>query len=423
MTLVESDRPASVRRGIDPARWPDVAVVPNRPLRAAVATRVFRHAVERLPLRVVEANGRRYGGGSLSDPLLQLRRPGSFFHRLGASGTIGFGEAYMAGDWTTDDLTGVVSAFAAHMRELVPAVFQRLRHAVLRRQPEADDNTVEGARSNIRRHYDLSNDLFKTFLDETLTYSSAVFDGEPAHSTEPLAEAQRRKIDRLLDAANVHEGTRLLEVGTGWGELSIRAAQRGAQVTTVTISIEQADLARERIEAAGLSERVDVQLRDYRMVRGEFDAIVSVEMIEAVGANHWREYFGTLDRALRPGGRVGLQAILQDDATVRATQDTYTWIRKYIFPGGQLASTEAINSTLRSHTRLHITDRYCFGRHYAETLRRWRARFEEQAGKVAALGFDDTFRRMWSLYLAYSEAGFRTGYLDVAQFTLAKPSG
>jgi len=309
------------------------------------------------------------------------------------------------------------------MRELVPAVFQRLRHAVLHRQPDTDDNTVEGSRANVRRHYDLSNDLFKTFLDETLTYSSAVFDGEPAHSPELLADAQRRKIDRLLDAANVHEGTRLLEVGTGWGELSIRAAQRGAQVTTLTISIEQADLARERIEAAGLSERVDVQLRDYRMVRGQFDAIVSVEMIEAVGANHWREYFGALDRALRPGGRVGLQAILQDDATVRATQDTYTWIRKYIFPGGQLASAEAINSTLRSHTRLHVIDRYSFGRHYAETLRRWRDRFEEQAGKVASLGFDDTFRRMWSLYLAYSEAGFRTGYLDVAQFTLAKPAG
>jgi cyclopropane-fatty-acyl-phospholipid synthase len=327
MTLVESDRPAS-QRGIDPVRWPDVAVVPNRPVRAAVATRIFRRTVERLPLRVVEAGGRRYGGGSASDPLLQLHRPSSFFHRLGAAGTIGFGEAYMAGDWTTDDLTGVVAAFASHMRELVPAVFQRLRHAVLHRQPDADDNTVEGARANVRRHYDLSNDLFKTFLDETLTYSSAVFDGEPAHSPELLADAQRRKIDRLLDAANVREGTRLLEVGTGWGELSIRAAQRGAQVTTLTISIEQADLARERIEAAGLSERVDVQLRDYRMVHGEFDAIVSVEMIEAVGANHWSEYFRTLDRALRPGGRVGLQAILQDDAIVRATQDTYTWIRK-----------------------------------------------------------------------------------------------
>ena len=162
-------------------------------------------------------------------------------------------------------------------------------------------------------------------------------------------------------------------------------------------------------------------LEDYRETTGRYDAIVSVEMIEAVGANHWDEYFTTIDRALEPGGRVGLQAILQDDYTVLATRDTYTWIRKYIFPGGQLASVEAIDRTITAHTRLRIADRYSFGRHYAETLRRWRARFEEQAAVVGKLGFDETFRRMWSLYLAYSEAGFRTGYLDVAQLTLTKP--
>jgi cyclopropane-fatty-acyl-phospholipid synthase len=293
---------------------------------------------------------------------------------------------------------------------------------VLHRQPEAHDNTVEGARQNIHHHYDLSNDLFKTFLDESMTYSSAIFNGEPYGADEDLADAQRRKVDRLLDAANVRTGSRVLEIGTGWGELAIRAAGRGATVTSLTISAEQAALARQRIEAAKLSHRASVLMQDYREAQGTYDSVVSVEMIEAVGANHWDEYFSTIDRLLVPGGRVGLQAILQDDYTVLATRDSYTWIRKYIFPGGQIASVEAIERVLARATSLRVADRYAFGRHYAETLRRWRQRFETRAKDVSNLGFDETFRRMWSLYLAYSEAGFRTGYLDVAQFTLTKPA-
>jgi cyclopropane-fatty-acyl-phospholipid synthase len=420
MTLVERGTGSSVRRHIDPSLWPDVATVPHTPVRAAVAKRVFQRAVAHLPLRVIEPNRSCYGGGVGSDPEFRLEHPESFYHRLGATGTIGFGEAYMAGDWTAEDLAGVLAAFASNMRELVPEFLHKLRHAVLSRMPECHDNTVEGARQNIHHHYDLSNDLFTTFLDESMTYSSAIFNGEPYGSDEDLAEAQRRKIDRLLDAASVGKGTRLLEIGTGWGELAIRAARRGAEVTSLTISVEQAELARERVAAEGLSDQVTVLLKDYREAQGNYDAIVSIEMIEAVGANHWNEYFGAIDRLLNPGGRVGLQAILQDDYTVLATRDTYTWIRKYIFPGGQLASVEAIDRTLKAGTALRISDRYSFGRHYAETLRRWRTRFDEQAQAVAALGFDETFRRMWSLYLAYSEAGFRTGYLDVTQFTLTK---
>jgi cyclopropane-fatty-acyl-phospholipid synthase len=418
MTAVDPRRTTLVPSDVDPGYWPDVAAVPNSPVRAAVARHIFRRAVSRLPVRVEESGGRRYGGGTTSDPLFRLNRPTAFFHRVGATGTIGFGEAYMAGDWDSDDLAGVLSAFAANMRDLVPAALQRLRHAVLRRQPAAEDNTVDGARRNIQRHYDLSNDLFKTFLDESLTYSAAVFNGEPYGADDDLAEAQRRKIDRLLDATAVGKDTRLLEIGSGWGELAIRAASRGAHVTTLTISTEQADLARQRIAAAGLSDRATVALQDYRQTHGEFDAVVSVEMIEAVGANHWDEYFGTVDRVLVPGGRFGLQAILHD--RVVATRDTYTWIRKYIFPGGQLPSDVAILKSIDGRTSLRIADRYSFGRHYAETLRRWRARFEARAAEVGRLGFDDTFRRMWSLYLAYSEAGFRTGYLDVAQFTMTK---
>jgi cyclopropane-fatty-acyl-phospholipid synthase len=407
---------------VDAQRWPDIATVPHKPVRAVIAKRIFRRAVRRLPLRVTEPTSW-YGGGTGSDPVMRLVRPDAFFARLGDSGTIGFGEGYMAGEWTTDDLTGVLSAFAANMRNMVPPILHKLRNAVLSRQPGAHDNTIEGARNNIHQHYDLSNELFQLFLDETMTYSSALFAGDPSHSGDSLAEAQRRKIDRLLDCAGVGRGTRLLEIGTGWGELALRAAERGAVVTTLTISTEQAALAEERIRAAGRTGQITVLLQDYRQVRGRFDAVVSVEMIEAVGANHWNEYFATIDRVLVPGGRVGLQAILQDDYTVLATKDTYTWIRKYIFPGGQLASVEAIERALAGHTALTISDRYSFNRHYAETLRRWRSRFEERADEVQALGFDETFRRMWSLYLAYSEAGFRTGYLDVQQMTLTKAAG
>jgi cyclopropane-fatty-acyl-phospholipid synthase len=418
---VTSSGPAKTASGhVDPHRWPDITAVPHTPARAAIAKRLFHHAVRRLALRVVEPTAG-YGGGAGADPVMRLVRPDAFFARLGHSGTIGFGEAYMAGDWTTDDLAGVLTAFASRMTDMIPPALQRLRNIVLSRQPSRHDNTIEGARENIHRHYDLSNDLFQLFLDETMTYSSALFDGDPGASSESLADAQRRKIDRLLDIAGVGAGSRVLEIGTGWGGLAIRAAQRGAQVTTLTISTEQARLAEERISEAGVADRVNVLLQDYRHAQGDYDAVVSVEMIEAVGANHWAEYFSTIDRLLVPGGRLGLQAILQSDATVRATKDTYTWIRKYIFPGGQCSSVEAIERTLGAHTSLRITDQYRFGRHYAETLHRWRLRFESKAAEVDALGFDETFRRMWSLYLAYSEAGFRTGYLDIAQFTVTKP--
>jgi cyclopropane-fatty-acyl-phospholipid synthase len=408
--------------GIDPTRWPDVAVVPDSPVRAAVARRVFIHAVRRLPLRVLEPSGRSYGGGGADAPVLRLIRPTAFFHRVGASGTIGFGEAFMAGDWTAEDLAGVLTAFAAHVRELVPAALQRLRSLAVRRPPAAEENTVAGARRNIQRHYDLSNDMFKVFLDESMTYSAALYNGDPAESSDELATAQRRKVDRLLDASHVRAGSRVLEIGTGWGELAIRAARRGAEVTSITNSHEQATLARQRIAQAGLTDRATVLLQDYRATTGRYDAVVSVEMIEAVGMNYWPEYFQTIDRALVPGGRAGLQAILQPDDLMRATANSHTWIRKYIFPGGALMSAEALHETLTRHTGLHLLDRYSFGPHYAETLRRWRANFESRSADIARLGFDETFRRMWSFYLAYSESGFRTGSLDVSQICLAKPA-
>jgi cyclopropane-fatty-acyl-phospholipid synthase len=412
---------------IDTGRWPDVAAAVGSPVRASVARALFNTAVARLPLRVRLPDGRLFGAGAPSAPVMLLHRPREFFRRVGASGLIGFGESYMAGDWDCADLTGLLTVFAAHVDDLVPPWLQRLRSLAVRRQPPDDVQTIQGARRNISRHYDLSNDLFALFLDETMTYSAAIFpetDGAPAvpdHGGEQLlAEAQRRKIDRLLDRAGVGPGCRVLEVGTGWGELAIRAARRGARVRTVTISREQQALAVRRVAEAGLAGQVSVELRDYRDVDGQFDAICSVEMLEAVGERYWDAYFAALDQHLAPGGRIGLQTITMPHDRMLTTRHTYTWIHKYIFPGGLLPSVTAIENSLTRSTRLRITAREDFGAHYAETLRIWRERFRARDDEVAQLGFDEVFNRMWNFYLCYSEAGFRAGYIGVSQLTLGR---
>jgi cyclopropane-fatty-acyl-phospholipid synthase len=209
----------------------------------------------------------------------------------------------------------------------------------------------------------------------------------------------------------------VLEIGSGWGSLAIRAAQRGARVTAITLSCEQMRLARERVAAAGLSALVEVRVQDYREAGGEYDAIVSVEMIEAVGEEYWPTYFGVLDRRLAPGGRVALQSITMPHDRMLASRSTYTWIHKYIFPGGLIPSDDAVRAATRA-TRLRVADSRSYGLHYAETLRLWRERFNRRADEVETLGFDRIFRRMWNLYLAWSEAGFRSGYLDVRQYLL-----
>ncbi|MFF7604642.1 class I SAM-dependent methyltransferase [Streptomyces parvulus] len=402
---------------VDPHRWPDVAAPPRASrIRRAAAAAVVRRALGRLPLRVRFAGGDTVG---LGGPLVEVHDPDAFHARIGAQGLIGFGESYMAGEWDAPDLVGALGVLAANAADLVPRPLQRLRPLWHQRQPAALRNTPEGARSNISSHYDLSNDLFALFLDETLSYSSAVFLGFPARR-ESLAAAQQRKIDRLLDLAEVHDGTRLLEIGTGWGELALRAAARGAHVTSLTLSREQRDRALERAREAGLSDRVRVELRDYREEKGTYDAVVSVEMIEAVGAEFWPVYFRALDDRLAPGGRAALQAITLPHDRMTASRSTHTWIQKYVFPGGLIPSTEAIETTVRDHTGLRVARRDGFGAHYAETLRLWRERFTERAAEVGALGFDETFRRLWTFYLAYSEAGFRAAYLDVQQYLFTK---
>jgi cyclopropane-fatty-acyl-phospholipid synthase len=417
----------TARRGraaaVDPARWPDVAAVPTGTARAAVARALFTRAAARLPLRVILPGGVAFGNGGAGAPLMTLHRPGEFYRRVAAGGLIGFGESYMAGDWDSDDLTALLTVFAGQVATLVPRPLQALRRFYVRRQPPGDDASEANARSNIHRHYDLSNDLFALFLDETMTYSAALFAqdaaGAPVASDVLLAPAQRRKIDRLLDLAGVGPSTRVLEIGTGWGELALRAAARGARVRTVTLSLEQKALAEQRIARAGLSGRVTVDLRDYRQVTGQFDAILSVEMIEAVGARYWPGYFAALGRLLRPGGRVGLQSITMAHDRMLATRDTHTWVLKYIFPGGLIPSVAAIEQNA-ARTGLRVAGRHDFGSHYQQTLRIWRERFTAGAGDLERLGFDEVFARMWLLYLSYAEAGFRAGYLDVSQFLLVK---
>jgi len=411
-------------RTIDAARWPDVAAATGPSVRAHIARALFTAGVAKLRLRVRFPDGKLIGGGSAAAPVMVLHRPRDFFRRFGASGLIGFGESYMAGDWDCADLTALLTVFAANVGDLVPPWQQRLRQLAVRKQPPADTQTREGARRNIGRHYDLSNDLFALFLDETMTYSSAVFDtgpdGTPIASEALLAQAQRRKIDRLLDRAGVGPGCRLLEIGTGWGELAIRAARRGASVVTITLSTEQQALAVRRVAEAGLAGQVRVELRDYRDIEGKFDAICSVEMLEAVGERYWDAYFAALDQHLAPGGRIGLQTITMAHDRMLATRHTYTWIHKYIFPGGLLPSVTAIENSLASSTRLRITSRDDLGAHYADTLKIWRDRFCAHSDEVGRLGFDEVFHRMWTFYLSYSEAGFRAGYIGVSQLTLGR---
>ncbi|BBY93784.1 tuberculostearic acid methyltransferase UfaA1 [Mycobacterium gallinarum] len=409
---------------IDSDRWPAVARVPGGPLSAAtgaIADRLFRRAVSRLPIRVVYPDGTVIGAADPTLPTMVVHRPEVMVRRVGRYGLIGFGESYMAGDWSSTDIAGLLTEFGKRLTELIPPVLQRFRPLAVVRPPRSQYNSRRQARRNIADHYDLSNLMFAEFLDKTMTYSSALFESLPAHESS-LADAQRRKIDRILDATGVGSGTRVLEIGTGWGELCIRAAMRGAHVRSITLSAEQQRLARQRVAEAGLSDLVEIDLCDYRDVEGSYDAVLSIEMIEAVGYPFWPTYFQTLDRLVAPEGRVAIQAITMPHDRMLASRNTYTWIQKYIFPGGLLPSTEAILGITESTTRLRTVDMFSLRLHYAETLRLWRERFVARQDALAELGFDDVFHRMWELYLAYSEAGFRSGYLNVYQWTFA-PSG
>lgn len=422
--------------------WPGLFDVPRVPVHAAIARRLAAAAVRTLPMTLLFPDGTRWGAGG---PTLELVRPENFFARLGADGLIGFGEAWMTGDLTTggwrvstpgeagpampapglvnaatDELAAVLEVLAHRMSVLVPRPLQALRRVWQHRLPATEENTPTGARENIHRHYDLSNELFELFLDPTLTYSAAWF--EPG---DDLAAAQLRKIDAILDLARVRPGMRVLEIGSGWGALAMRAAKvRDVHVTTLTLSEAQRELALRRVADAGLSHRVDILLEDYRQHAARevasYDAVVSVEMIEAVGERYWTDYFGAIDRMLAEGGRLGLQAITMAHERLLATRNGYTWVHKYVFPGGALPSWTAIDQVVGDHTRLRIQETRRLGHSYVPTLAQWRHAFNDRLTDVHALGFDETFVRMWNFYLAYSQAGFAADYLDDLQIGFAR---
>ena len=413
------------------AAWPGLFDLPTG-LRSQIATPVarglFRAAASRLDVTVEieQGPGRREVLGR-GGPVMRIHRPEEFYARVGRDGLIGFGEAYMTGAFEADDLGGFLEVLAAEMATLIPERLQRARAFVVAKRPHFHRPDEHQSQELISHHYDLSNELFRLFLDPTLSYSSALFestpDGRPV--VGDLEEAQGRKIEQLLDASGVVEGSRVLEIGTGWGELAIRAARRGAHVHSITLSTEQLELARERVAEAGVSDQVEIELCDYRAVATahpgrRYDAVVSVEMIEAVGAEYWESYFRTIDSVLAPGGKVGIQAITMPHDRMVATTGQFTWINKYIFPGGFLPSVEVIDEVTRAHTTLRLTGDHAFGHHYAETLRQWDQRFLAAHDQVRELGFDEIFVRMWHFYLEYSRAGFASGYINVRQIVLER---
>jgi len=343
-----------------------------------------------------------------------------FFWRALTAGDVGVAEAYMEGEWTCSDLVELCRLFMRDQSMLeyrsVWTIAARLQHAWLRLSRA---NTLSGSRRNIQSHYDLSNALYRLFLDDSMMYSCAVF----AHDRASLEEAQRHKIDGICQQLQLSPGLDVLEIGSGWGAFAIHAAQHyGCRVTSLTLSQQQWQLARERVAAAGLESQVDIRLCDYRTITGRYDRIVSIEMFEAVGYEYYPAFFRQCSDLLKPNGRMFLQTIYIPDQRFDAYRRDFDWIRKYIFPGSLLASVHGIAAALKHHTALRIEWMQDIGVHYARTLRTWRERFLSRLHEVHQLGFDDRFIRMWEFYLASCEAGFATRYIGDVQMILVRPS-
>jgi len=343
-----------------------------------------------------------------------------FFSLLATADEIGFGIAYEKGYWTSSNLAQfmdfMLSTTLSHSvrmgwySDLVKTFYLVLN---LRRK-----NTLYRAQKNISQHYDLSNAMYEMFLDETMTYSSAIFDRED----EALADAQLRKIDRILEKACLSKHHHLLELGTGWGSLAIRAASLcGCRVTSITLSKEQQQLARQRIAQAGLSDRIEVLLCDYRNVTGQYDRIISVEMLEAVGKAYYPAFFRSCDRLLKANGILVIQTITIPDQQYKAYSKTTDWMRLFIFPGGLLPSLTALTKVLTKHTSFVIKQVESIGPHYALTLARWKERFLANREKIIELGFPETFIRRWEYYFSYCQAGFAQHYIDDLQIVLTRP--
>lgn len=332
----------------------------------------------------------------------------SFFANVLTRGDIGLAESYLEGHWDSPDVAALLSVLASNRSALAKVLFGRW-HALLlaRLRHWRNANTRRGSHRNIMAHYDLGNAFYARWLDKSMTYSSALFE----HPDASLEEAQAAKYRRILGRLQAQPDEHVLEIGCGWGGFAEMAAEQGQRLTGLTLSPAQLQVARQRVPQA------DLRLQDYRDVRGIFDHIVSIEMIEAVGERWWPTYFSTLARSLKPTGKAVVQSIvIRDDLFARYRRST-DFIRHFIFPGGMLPSKAVISKTAAS-AGLKVSDTHAFGHDYARTLALWRQRFEAAWQEIAPLGFDERFRRLWRLYLAYCEAGFTAGSIDVLQFEL-----
>jgi cyclopropane-fatty-acyl-phospholipid synthase len=364
-----------------------------------------------LTLHLPDGTVRRFG--NLSDPreaVLEVR-DGRFFRRVLLDGDIGFAEAYMEGYCDSPDLPRLISLLAENQQALGKIAHSNAMHNLaLKLLHRWRQNSRAGSKRNIHAHYDLGNCFYGLWLDPTMSYSSALFGGE----TRSLEAAQAAKYERVLTQLGARQGDTILEIGCGWGGFAEVAARRGMRVTGITISREQLDYARARLERAGLADRVDLQFRDYRDIEGKYDHIVSIEMIEAVGERYWPDYFAVLKRHIAPGGSALVQAIVIADDFFEGYRSRPDFIQTYIFPGGMLLSPQRLGEQCR-RAGLKIAELYSFGLDYAHTLETWLGRFDAASDQVGRLGFDERFRRMWRYYLAYCAAGFSTRRTDVLQ--------
>jgi cyclopropane-fatty-acyl-phospholipid synthase len=377
--------------------------------------RVLRH-LECGRLTVILPSGERIAHvGRVAGPhgVLELHNLRAL-RRLLTRGDVGFAEGFIAGDWTSPDLTALIAMAAENAARLDRTMdgfwpvrlWRRLGHALRR-------NSAGGSRRNIAFHYDLGNDFYRLWLDESMTYSSA----RRIAPGQSLEAAQGEKLDRIAELLSLGGGEQVLEFGCGWGALAARVAGQCRSVTGLTLSAEQLAYAREQATAKGLSGRVDLRLQDYRDEQARYDRIVSIEMLEAVGEAYWPAYFGKLRDCLKPGGKIVLQAITIRKDRFGSYKRSPDFIQRYVFPGGMLP-TQAILAEQAKRAGLAVTTSETFGEGYADTLAEWRRRFDAAWPKIATLGFGPDFRRLWNYYLSYCEAGFRTGTIDVGLYVL-----
>jgi cyclopropane-fatty-acyl-phospholipid synthase len=341
------------------------------------------------------------------------------FARLIREGDLGFSDAYLDGWWSTPDLQTFMDVVSKDNPDVYEGfggmalvrLYERIRHWLKK-------NSKAQAKKNIAYHYDLGNDFYRLWLDDTMTYSSALF----RTGQESLERAQEQKYAQLVDSLELREDDHVLEIGCGWGGFAEYAAgQRGLRVTGLTISRAQHDFAVERLRRAGLADRARIKLQDYRDERGSYDGIASIEMFEAVGEKYWPVYFDTIRERLKPGAPATLQVITVPDARFETYRKGVDYIQKYIFPGGMLISPARLRAEA-ARAGLETRGSVEFGESYSQTLRRWHATFRDQWGRIQEMGFDDRFRRMWEFYLTACAAAFHTGVCDVTQVTLRRPA-